>query len=284
LSDVSRAGVTVTPHGLWRLDLGRQVARGALVAVVLVGVSATARFAIAPPHASVLRGPTPDLPDPGAEGFATLFARRYLTWDATNPQAHGQALQSLLGGDFDADAGLRAPPSQSQHVLWAQVVQTRVSAPREHVYTVAAQTDMSGLIYLAVRVRRGPLGLGLAAYPAFVGAPDVASAQDGTARLRDVSDSSLTQVVTRALRNYLAGSAADLEADLTADARVALPAVALTLGRVLQTRWSPDGASVRTTVMAGDGHGAQYTLTYELDVWRVGGRWEISAIQTDPDA
>jgi len=274
----------VTPRRLWRLELGRRVARGVLLAVVLVGVSATARFAVAPPRASVLRGPTPDLPDPGAEGFATLFARRYLTWEDTNPQAHAQALQPMLGGDFDADAGLRAPPSRSQHVLWTQVVQQRAGVPGEHVYTVAAQTDTSGLIYLAVRVHRGSLGLGLAGYPAFVGAPDVASAQDGTARLRDVSDSSLAQVVTRALRNYLAGSGADLEADLTADARVALPALTLTLGRVLQTRWSPDGASVRATVAAADGHGAQYTLTYELDVARVGGRWEISAVQTDPDA
>jgi len=274
----------VTAHRLWRLEFGRRVARGALLAVVLVGVSATARFAVAPPHASVQRSPTPDPPDPGAEAFATLFARRYLTWDAVNPQAHAQALGPMLGGGLDADAGLRAPPSRSQHVLWAQVVQKRGGALSEHVYTVAAQTDASGLIYLAVRVRRSPLGLGLAGYPAVVGSPDVASAQDGTAHLRDVSDPSLTQVVARALRNYLAGSGADLEADLTADARVALPPVTLTLGRVSQTRWSPDGASVRVTVTATDGPGAQYTLTYELDVARVGGRWEISAIQTDPDA
>ncbi len=251
---------------------------------MVVGVSATARYAIAPPHATVLRSPGPDLPDPGAEGFATLFTRRYLTWEVTDPQAHAQALQPMLGGDFDADAGLRAPPAQSQHVLWAQVVQERSGVSGEHVYTVAAQTDASGLVYLAVRVHRGPLGLDLAGYPAFVGAPDTTSAQDGTAHLPDVADPSLTQVVARALRNYLAGSAADLEADLTANARVALPAVALTLGRVLQTRWSRDGTSTRATVTAGDGHGAQYTLTYELDVARVGGRWEISAIQTDPDA
>ena len=29
---------------------------------------------------------------------------------------------------------------------------------------------------------------------------------------------------------------------------------------------------------------ARYTLDYELDVSQLGGRWEISAIQTDPDS
>ena len=37
-------------------------------------------------------------------------------------------------------------------------------------------------------------------------------------------------------------------------------------------------------VQAQDGRGAQYTLAYELDVARAQGRWEVSAVQMDPDA
>ena len=37
-------------------------------------------------------------------------------------------------------------------------------------------------------------------------------------------------------------------------------------------------------VEAHDGRGVHYTLAYELDVGRAQGRWEISAVQTDPDA
>jgi hypothetical protein len=37
-------------------------------------------------------------------------------------------------------------------------------------------------------------------------------------------------------------------------------------------------------VQAQDARGARYTLAYELDVARVQGRWEVSAIQTNPDA
>jgi hypothetical protein len=36
-------------------------------------------------------------------------------------------------------------------------------------------------------------------------------------------------------------------------------------------------------VQAQNARGARYTLAYELDVARVQGRWEVSAIQTDPD-
>ena len=41
-------------------------------------------------------------------------------------------------------------------------------------------------------------------------------------------------------------------------------------------------ASVLASVQAEDSDGVGYELTYELDVRRVQGRWEIAAIQTDP--
>jgi hypothetical protein len=47
--------------------------------------------------------------------------------------------------------------------------------------------------------------------------------------------------------------------------------------------WAPGEGSVLATVQARDRRGAQYTLAYELDVLRQQGRWEVSAVQTDPD-
>jgi hypothetical protein len=41
---------------------------------------------------------------------------------------------------------------------------------------------------------------------------------------------------------------------------------------------------VLAVVHAYDQRGARYTLAYELDVSAVAGRWEISAIQIDPDS
>ncbi len=167
---------------------------------------------------------------------------------------------------------------------WTDVVQARESEPGEHMYTVAVQTDSAGLIYLAVSVARTPAGtLALTGYPAFVGAPASGPAQV-SARLREVSDTRLATVVQRALRNYLASSSAELAADLTGGARVSLPTLPLSLQTMQSLQWAPRGTSVLATVQARDARGAEYTLTYELDVTHAHDRWEIAAVQMDPDA
>jgi len=60
--------------------------------------------------------------------------------------------------------------------------------------------------------------------------------------------------------------------------------MALSLESLQRLDWSPGGGSVIAVVQAQDPRGAQYTLGYELDVSREQGRWEISAVQMDPDA
>jgi hypothetical protein len=90
--------------------------------------------------------------------------------------------------------------------------------------------------------------------------------------------------VERALRNYLAASAGELAADLTGGARVSLPDLPLNLQSVQRLDWSSDARSVLAVVQAQESRGVQYLLAYELDVVRVHGRWEVAAIQTDPNA
>ncbi len=280
----SQATVTVTARAMWRIRLRRELSRRLLQALGVMGLIASARFAIAPPRPVIVRSSTPSalLPDRAAEGFASLFARRYLTWDSSNPEAHDSALAPYLGTSLEAGAAMQPPSSGAERVQWTEVVQARVPAPDEHVYTVAAQTDAAGLVYLSVSVlRRADGRLALAGYPAFVGAPSTTAASP-PAQLREVQEPALSTVVERALRNYLAGSASELAADLTSQARVSLPATALALQAVRSLDWSPDGRSVVAIVQAVDERGAQYTLAYELDVTSAGGRWEVSAIQMDP--
>jgi len=221
--------------------------------------------------------------DPAAEAYATLFARRYLTWNAAEPQVSARALESFLGPAIEPDAGVVLPASGEQKVEWAEVVQAREPAPAEHVYTVAAQTDSAGLLYLSVAVIRVPDGgLALAGYPAFVGAPAAGPAR-APGHLREVLDPSLATVIRRVLRNYLAASASELEADLSSGAHISLPALPLSLESVQRLDWAAEGSAVLATVEAQEARGAQYTLAYELDVEHEQGRWEISAVQTDPD-
>jgi hypothetical protein len=264
------------------MRLTSEAPRYLLYAACTAGLAASARFALDPPRAKA-PAPAPasaSPPDLGAEGFASLFARRYLTWNAAEPQAHVAELAAT--GVSGEGAGEQLPARGSQRVLWTQVVQQRVARRGESVYTVAAQTDADGLVYLTVDVARVPGGgLALAGYPAFVGPPGLAPAQLDEAT-REVADPSLFAVVSRTMRNYLAGSPDELAADLTPGARVSVPVQGLGLGSVQRLSWSPDGRSVIAVVRASDQRDAAFTLGYELDVIRAQGRWEVSAVQMDP--
>jgi hypothetical protein len=279
--------VRIGTRPLWQIRAAREWPRYLLCAVAFAGLAASTRFAIDPPRPATpkmaARGPAP--PDLAAEGFASLFARGYLTWNAAEPQAHERDLASFAGPGIDPEAGLQPPSSGEQRVEWAEVVQERESGPSQHVYTVAAQTDDVGLQYLTVSVVRTAGGsLALGGYPAFVGAPASGPAQTSSqGRLREVDEPALATVVGRALRNYLSASDSELAADLTSDARVSLPMASLSLEAVQRLDWAPGAGAVLAVVQAADARGARYTLAYELDVARVQGRWEVSAIQMDPD-
>jgi hypothetical protein len=284
--DATPVSVAVTSHPLWRIRLSRELPRYLLCALSVAGLAASVRFAVAPPRALAPAAArfVPAPRDAAAEGYAALFARRYLTWDAAEPQASARSLQPFLDSEMEPDAGLELPTSGQQTVEWVEVVQERTPLAGEHVYTLAAQTDPAGLLYLTVSVTHTAGGaLALAGYPAFVGAPAAGPAQAGQ-HLREVTDPALATVVQRALRNYLAGSSSELAADLTNGARVSLPGLPLNLESVQRLDWTLDGSSVLAVVQAQDERGVQYTLAYELDVAREQGRWEVSAVQTDPDA
>jgi hypothetical protein len=264
--------------------LAQHAPRWLLYAVACAGLVASVRFAVFPPRGAAVSTvrPSQASADRGAEGYAVLFARRYLAWDAAEPQASDRRLAPMTGSAMALDAGLTLPAAGVQHVVWAEVVQQREPGPGAHVYTVAAQTDGTGLVYLAVGVTRMADGsLALSGYPAFVGTPAERGAQlphTGT-----VDDAGLAAVIRRALRNYLGASPDELDADLTDGARVAVPAVALTLETMQSLGWSADRRSVLAVVQARDARGARYTLGYELDVADVNGRWEVSAVEMDPD-
>ncbi len=281
----TRARVSISSRSLWRIRLGREAPRYLLSALALAGLAASARFAIAPPQpslpAAALR--QAPVPDRGAEAYAALFARRYLTWNAAEPQASEHAIEPFVGPGMEPDAGVELPASGEQHVEWDEVVQAREPAPAQHVYTVAAQTDTAGLLYLTVGVTRTRDGsLALSGYPAFVGAPASVPA-GGAAHLQEVTEPALLTVVQRALRNYLAGAYTNLAADLTAGAHVSLPGLALTYQSLRRMDWTADHSAVLAVIQADDGRGVLYSLAYELDVAREQGRWEISAVQMDPD-
>jgi hypothetical protein len=267
-----------------RIRISAGITRWVVYAVAAAGLAATARLAIAPPRASAPAHAPVERRDLAAEGFAAYLARAYLTFDGQRPGVHRERLAPFVGDALDPDLGLRAPPGSRERVRWTQVVQSRPADDGSRVYTVAAQTDRAGLLYLSVDVERDKHRvLRLDGYPALVGAPLAAPAGAASgSEMRDVADGSLRATCQRALRNYLARAADNLDADLTPGAAVALPGLALSMRRLTALQWAADRRSVFATVDAVDGDGVTYELRYELDVRRVDARWEIAAIQTDP--
>jgi hypothetical protein len=286
MTEARSTTLTISTRPVWVIRLARELPRYLLCALAVSGLAASARFAIAPPRPAGVAAAARQTagPDRAAEGFAALFARRYLTWNAADPLASERALQGFEGPGMEPDAGLQLPGSGQQHVEWIEIVQQREPSAGAHVYTVAAQTDTGGLIYLTVSVARAADGrVALTGYPSVVGAPASGPSLESP-RLREVADPALATVVQRALRNYLGASAGELAADLASGARVSLPGAPMALVSAQRLDWSADGRSVIAVVQARDARGLQYTFAYELDVLQVAGRWEISAIEVDPDA
>src|ERR1700735_752707 len=125
-----QAHVSVMPKSMWRIRLARELPRYLLQALAVVGLLASARFAVAPPRPILARSSTSGsaAADRAAEGFATLFARAYLDWDSRDPEAHRLALAPFVGSWMEPEAGLQLPEGGEQRVQWTQVVQARAVA------------------------------------------------------------------------------------------------------------------------------------------------------------
>jgi len=278
------ARVDIRSRSLRRLRLDGSISRWLFTAAVVVGIASCVRYAIVPPRPHIPAPPPAQHIDEGAEAYAAAFARAYLTVNARDPQQHVRALAPFVAANGDPNGGYSPPQNLTQAVNWATVVQARPSELGGETYTVAAQTSASGLMYLTVTVRRDSTGsLQLVGLPALVGPPQSRPAQEASGdTLAAVVQSDVSEVTTRALRNYLAGDSADLRADLSPSAVISMPAVPLRLQRVEQLVWAPSARSVLATVDATDPHGGLFQLTYEIDVDRTGARPYVSAIQTNP--
>jgi hypothetical protein len=254
-----------------------------LYLVAAAGLIASVRFAVAPPRAERSEPLLASTVDVAAEGFAVLFAHSYLSWQEGDSEARRKALEPFIGSALAPEAGVQPPTRGSQQVLFEQVVGEREDPPGLHAYSIAADTDPGGLVYLSVSVLQQPDGsLALAGYPAFVGPPASAPADPIITSGPEVEDPGLRTVVQRALRNYLAPSPDELAADLAPGASITPPPQGLTLEALQSLTWAPGiRAAVVAQVVAVSRDGARFTLAYELETTQTAGRWEIAAIQED---
>jgi hypothetical protein len=241
----------------------RYLAIGVLALLLLLGVRSLFDSPAAPEPSRAAA--TADAP---SRAFALEFSRAYLSYDVGRPDLRRRALAPFLSDAVAADAGF-FPAGGSQAVIWAEVASDQPALTGGRAITVAAAISTQALpIYLTVSVAHEPGGpLSLVGYPAFVGAPAI-SRDAPSVSLSPVEDEQLIAVVGRALRNYLAGSAQNLKADLAPGAAVTLPTLPLRVRSIERVDWlGRSGArAVLATVEAIDARGATYTLAYELGI------------------
>jgi hypothetical protein len=218
--------------------------------------------------------------DVGAAAFAQSFTSAYLTWDGEGEEDERlAALKPFLARGLEADGGLEPAPDTSEVVSGTQVAEESRAGSITNVLVVAETTN--GTQYLSVPVARGERGLlSVVSYPALVGPPATNTAEPAPS-LTSVQDDALEAVVSRAIRNYLAGEAANLRADLTADSIVSLPSQPLTVTEIDTVSWLVGRRTVAVQVSAEDQQGTNLTLTYQVGVVRRD-RWYIDSIQVDP--
>jgi hypothetical protein len=271
-----------------RLERAKALApRYALIGVcALLSLAGLKEIAIGDPTTTGGRGPGGAV-DPAMEQLAISFARAYLTYDASDPESREAALEPFIPDYLSPDGGFD-PRRGRQAVLWAEVAQNQEAIAGGRIITVAAQTDrLPSPTYLAVPLRRLRTGaLALADYPALVGAPAVARSVSEPLH-ESVEEAELVAMCGRVVSNYLSGQLENLRADLAPGAEVSLPAQTLALGSVDELVWADRaeaGEAVLATVSAIDPESGGYSLTYEIGVERLGGRWYARWIEVVPTA
>ncbi|WP_354697318.1 hypothetical protein [Paraconexibacter sp. AEG42_29] len=262
----------------WRAAYNRHLATAGLVLMLVLAGWRT----LDPPARVVIRerqGAGLDLP---LSAHAARFAEAFVSFSSEDPEARERALAAFDGGRGAAGEGYLPPQTGSRRVLASQVVQASV-VPQGTRFTIGLDTVPQGRIYLAVTATRDASGaLRIVGFPAVVGGPLTAGVLPDPGG-RDVDARDVRDVVTRALRNYLAGRVQDLPADLTGEAVISVPTRPLRLERISELRWEQGVSdSVLATVVAAEPDGPQMSLTYELALTRTSERWFVAAIHTHP--
>ncbi|WP_196189180.1 conjugal transfer protein [Conexibacter sp. W3-3-2] len=263
------------------LTLARVLARAPRLAIIGAGLllaAAGLRGALAPPAPITSTARVTTAAPVSVAPFAEAFVRELLTWDGRDPAERERRLRAYLAEGLDPDAGITPVPGTAQRPEWTVATGARAA---EHAggwrVAVLAGLPSGRRITLLVTVTAGAAGdLVVSDYPSLT-----ALAARSTARPQEwndfVEDAGLERVVERALRNYLAGNAGDLQADLAPGAHVTTPETTAQLTAIDELAWQQPGRRVAALATAELADGTRLRLRFHLSLTR-DGRWFVAAI------
>ena len=242
------------------------------------------------PPAKLARSMAAGWPDDEARAFAVSFARAYLSSSPADPAAYARALAPFVSDQVAASVVPRFPRGGPTEVVQTASVArvARVDAGRALV-TVAAAVASAGDVstrYVTVPVARDGSG-GLVVYdlPSLSAPPGRATVADvETESLAPGDEGAIGDVLTRFLRAFLAGRAADLEYFVPAGVHIGALAQRFELVGVDSLAQlgagSPRARTVLIAVRARDAAtGAVYALRYRVRMVRRD-RWYVAAVNS----
>ena len=229
-------------------------------------------------------------PDDEARAFAVSFARVYLSSSPNDPDGYARGLVGFVSDEVGASMVPRfAPGGPAQVVQTAAVARVaRVDAGRALV-TVAAAVASAGDVstrYVTVPVGRDDAG-GLVVYdlPSLSAPPGRATVAEVEAEsLAPGDEGAIGDVLTRFLRAFLGGRAADLEYFVPAGVHIRALAQRYELVDVDSlaqiAAGSPRARTVLIAVRARDAAtGVVYALRYRVRMVRRD-RWYVAAVNS----
>jgi hypothetical protein len=259
----------------WRARAPRTALTATCIVLSVLGLRALLATPTATPVQRLIGAPDTS----AVGGFAEGFARAYLSFAPSDPDARERRLQGY--GFVDAASSPDDGGRVARRIIWTAALSSQKPSLDRRVVTVLAD-DGDRQWYLAVTVSRDRGGrLYVAGPPAVVGPPMVASTATSTPEL-EVEDATLRQAAERIVRHYLVAQRTDLVADLAPRAVVTTPRVPLRVADVVATTWVERPSRVAVSLVAAGPRGLRLTLRYELIVVRVAGRWLVRSIQVNP--
>jgi hypothetical protein len=280
-----RVPVIRTPAGLV-MRLGRALLWLLVLVLLLRGLASVLEPRDAAPVVHASRPASAPWPDDDARAFAADFARAYLSYSPTRPDASSKAVQAFaspeLADSIAPEYDGRAP---AQMVAAVMVARTVALDARHALITVAATIDgAEAARYLTVSVARDAAGgLVVSDLPSFAAAPGRASLEQSATEPVPVAErAAIEPVVSRFLRAYLAGDASGLEYLVPAGVRIAAPALGYELVDVTSLSLAAPAPGrervVLVAVRARDGQGGRvFSLLYRLRLVRLD-RWYVAAV------
>jgi hypothetical protein len=270
--------------------LGRAVLWLLVLVLLLRGVASVLEPRGTAAVTAASRPAAPSWPDDEGRAFAADFARAYLTYSASDPEASATAIRAFVGPELASsivpEYGENAPRRAVGSVSVARV--TRIDDAHALVTVAAAATG--GTRYLTVPVARDARGgLVVSDLPSLAAPPALASVPAPAAESLPAGERGpIEDVVSRFLRAYLSGDVGELSFFTPSGVRIGALGSEHELVDVtsLALLAPPQGRvrEVLTTVRARDGAtGATYGLRYRLRLVRED-RWLVAAVNTTKKA